>query len=109
MANARHKNTIYVDSTGSITVDAVKPILYGMIISPNADSAIIKIRETNSSGVVKVFLQLFNTESRFLNLARAYDAGGIELTSTFYIDTLTNIANIILIGSWYASDGGARG
>lgn len=109
MANARHKNTIYVDTTGDITVDAVKPILYGLILTPSADNSRIVIKESSSGGIIKLDLKIGPTESRFLNISRAFDAGGIELTTTFNITTLTNITSVILIGSWYASDGGARG
>lgn len=105
MANARHKNTIYVDATGSITVDAVKPILFGVLVTPSAANSEIVIKETDNSGTIKVAMKIEATETRLIDFA---DIGGIELTSTFYIATLTNITNMILVGSWLAPVGKAR-
>lgn len=106
MANARHKNTIYVDATGDITVDALKPILMGVILTPSAANSAIEIRESSLTGTIKLSMKIEATETRIIDLA---DIGGIELTKTFNITTLTNVSNMILIGSWLQPIGKARG
>lgn len=134
MANARHKNTIYVDATGDITVDAVKPILYGILVTPSTPTlkvdatkfiqgpagtyapmeyspvqiSTVTIKESSSSGTIKVHVILERPVTQFFDFSRG-ENGGIELTTTFNITTLTNIANVILIGSWFAPIGEARG
>lgn len=108
MANAKHKNTIYVDSTGDFTVSATLPILYGIIVTPSADDCVLVIKESSSSGTVKVYLKIVSTETRFCDFSRP-DGGGIELTPTFNITTLTNITCAILIGAWGSPIGRARG
>jgi len=105
MANAAHKNTIFVDATGDITVSAVKPILMGIIFTPSADNSRIVIKESSSSGTTKVDLKIVATESRMADFS---SMGGIELTTTFNITTLTNITSMILVGSFYQPVGKAR-
>lgn len=117
MANARHKNTIFVDSTGDITVDGVKPVLWGVLITPSAAGAVrLVIKESSSGGTTKVDLrgQQFSwTESTHtvtvsdLADTKLYDfspMGGIDMTTTFNITTITN-CTAILIGDWYLKTG----
>lgn len=105
MANARTKNVIYVDSTGDITVDAVKPILKGVVITPSAADSRLVIKESSSSGQVVVDIKLIEIETRYLDLGWME---GIELTTTFNITTLTNITTVLLYGSWNQPVGRAR-
>lgn len=103
MANAKKKNIIYVDSTGTITVDALKPQLYGVLVTPSAADSRVVIKES-ASGTVVVDIKLVEVESRFLDLM----AMGIELTSAFEVATLTNITSVCLYGSWNQPVGKAR-
>lgn len=103
MANAQKKNIIFVDSTGTINVSAVKPILYGCLITPSAADSRFVLKES-ASGTVVVDIKLVEVESRFLDLMKM----GIELTSAFEVATLTNITSVLLYGSWYQPVGKAR-
>lgn len=103
MANARKKNVIFVDATGTITVDAVKPILYGVLVTPSAADSRVVIKES-ASGTIVVDIKLVEVESRFLDLMHM----GIELTSAFEIATLTNMTSVLLYGSFNQPVGKAR-
>lgn len=105
MANARKKNVIYVDATGDITVDAIKPILYGVLVTPSADNSRFVLKESNG-GTIVVDIKIVPTESRYLDLS---GFNGIELSATFNVDTLTNITSVQLFGSWLGAVGEARG
>lgn len=106
MANARKKDVIFVDATGDITVDAVKPVLWGVLITPSAANARLVIKESSSTGTTVVDLKVEPVESRFLDLS---GLGGIELSTTFNITTLTNITTVLLYGDWLQNVGQARG
>ncbi len=109
MANARKKNTIYVDATGDITVEAIKPLLCGLVITPSAANSEFKLKETSSTGVIIIHVKIEAIESRFLDLTKFTAAGGIELTTTFNINLLTNISSVQLFGIWTAPVGNAKG
>lgn len=103
MANARKKNTIFIDSTGTITVEALKPQLYGLLITPSAADSRVVIKES-VSGVVVIDIKVDVIASRLLDVM----AMGIELNSSFEVSTLTNISSVMLYGSWNAPIGKAR-
>lgn len=103
MANARKKNTIYIDSTGTVTVDALKPQLYFLLITPSAADSRVVIKES-VSGVVVIDIKVDVVASRLLDVR----ALGIELTSSFEVSTLTNITTVLLYGSWNQPVGKAR-
>lgn len=103
MANAKKKNIIFVDSTGTITVDALKPQLYGVLVTPSAEDSYFVLKES-ASGTVVVAIKLVAVESRYLDLMSM----GIELTSAFEVATLTNITSVLLYGSWNLPVGRAR-
>ena len=98
MANAAHKNTIWVDATGSITVSAIKPVIRGILITPSAAASLVLITETDTNGTGKIEVRIDPNESRYISF---HDVGGIEITTTFFIKTLTNITSVILIGDFY--------
>lgn len=104
MANGRKKNTIFIDATGNVSVDALKPILMGVLITPSAADSRVVINES-ASGTAVVDVKIVAVESRFLDFS---GIGGVELTSTFEIATLTNITSVLLYGSWLAPVGKAR-
>lgn len=106
MANARKKDVIFVDATGDITVDAVKPILWGVLITPSAANSRLVIKESSSTGTTVVDAKIEAVETRFLDLS---GMGGIELTTTFNITTLTNMTSVMLYGDWVQNVGVARG
>ncbi len=103
MANARKKNVIFVDATGSITVDALKPILYGVLVTPSAADARFVLKES-ASGTIVVDIKIDVVATRFLDLMNM----GIELSSTFEVATLTNITSVQLYGSFLQPIGKAR-
>lgn len=107
MANAQKKNAIYIDTGAgaTITVNAMKPVLLGMMICPSADNSRVVIKES-ASGTVVVDVKIVPTESRYLDFS---GFKGIELTTTFEITTLTNITSVILYGSWNSPAGQAIG
>lgn len=101
MANTLRKASYFIDTTGSITVGAQKPVIMGMMISPSAGDSRVVIKEA-TSGVVVIDVRIVPTESRYLDFS-GFD--GIEVTSTFEIATLTNISSVILYGNWYMPTG----
>lgn len=106
MANSRKKSTIFVDSTGDITVDAIVPLLKGMLITPSAANAVVIIKETSSGGTTMVSAKVESAnESRYIDFS---GFGGIELTTTFNITTLTNITAVLLYGDWILQAGKAK-
>lgn len=128
MANARKKNFIFVDTTGDITVDAIRPILFGMLITPSIPTAkshltqlkdethlpfypvqttTVTIKESSSGGTTLFHAVQDSYNSKFYDFSR-FEGGGIELTTTFNITTLTNVTNVILYGSWLAPVGKAQ-
>ena len=128
MANSRKKNIIYVDTTGDITVDAMRPLLFGVLITPTVPAAksqlvfmtdetklpfypsqttTVVIKETSSAGTTVFHAILPSYETKFFNFS-GYLGGGLELTATFNITTLTNITNVLLYGSWLSPVGKAQ-
>ncbi len=104
MANARHKNSIFVDATGDITVDGITPIINGILITPSAANSQVVIKETSSSGTIKIDVKVVAVESMFIDFSKF---GGIQMTTTFNITTLTNITSVILYGTFTAPVGKA--
>ena len=105
MANSKKRNSIYVDATGDITVDAVVPVLMGVLMTPSAANSVFVLKETSSSGTIKVSMKIEGVESRYVDFS---GFGGIELTTTFNISTLTNITAVILYGTWTNPAGKAQ-
>lgn len=103
MANTWKKNAIYIDATGDVTVDALKPILYGVLVTPSAADSRFVLKES-SGGTIVVDIKIDVLASRFLDMLHM----GIELNKTFNIATLTNITSVILYGSFYQPIGKAR-
>ena len=103
MANARKKNVIFVDTTGTIAVDALKPILYGVLVTPSAADSRFVLKES-VSGTVVVDIKIDVLASRFLDLMNM----GIELAGSFEVATLTNITSVMLYGSFLQPVGKAR-
>ena len=97
MANAQKKNVIYVDTTGTITVGVLfRATLFGILITPSAESSRVVIKES-VSGTVVLDVKVVPLESRYLDFT---SFKGIELTGSFEIATLTNITSVQLYGSW---------
>lgn len=98
MANVRVRNVIYVDATGTVTVDALRPRLYGMLVTPSAATGRITIKESVSGTIVVDYL--------FSTLATVYisfcneNLNGVELSKAFEISTLTTISTAQLYGNW---------
>lgn len=128
MANARKKNVIFVDATGDITVDAVRPILFGVLVTPTIPTAkshleylsdetkkpfypvqttTVTIKESSSTGTTVFHVVLDSYNSKFYDFSH-FEGGGLELTATFNITTLTNVTNVLLYGSWLAPVGKAQ-
>lgn len=100
MANARRKNAYYVNETGTCTVDALKPIIRAISITPSAADSRVIIKESNN-GTVVIDFKIATNESRFISF-ESLKEGGIEVTSTFEIDTLSSIESVILYGDFLA-------
>ena len=108
MANAQHKNSIYVDSTGSVTVNAVNPRFKKIWITTTGAGAIFRIKETDNSGTIKVEFAAEGTYKRTseggpfgqYTSKRTYELDfgelGLDMTSTFYISAVTNCVAVIL-------------
>jgi hypothetical protein len=101
MANTRHRNSIYVDTAADITVDAIQPVIYGVIITPNAEDSEFTL---SSGGVTKIHIKIVPTETRIARFEQ-----GIEINQTFTIVSLTNIADVILWGAFLKETVRARG
>ncbi len=104
MANARKKDVIFVDTIGSVTVDALKPVMYAIMITPNAVDSRVTIKES-ASGTVVLDVKIEAIETRYISFEAII---GIELNTTFEIATLTNIDSVLLYGHWKAPVGRAR-
>jgi hypothetical protein len=94
MANSLKKNSYYVDSEGTITVETQKPIIMGILITPNAAESRVIIKES-VSGTTVIDVRVAIQESRYISF-EAFN--GIEVTDNFEIDTLTAIDSVILYG-----------
>lgn len=104
MANSRKKDVIFVDTIGSIVVDALKPVLYAIMITPNAVDSRVVMKES-ASGTVVLDVKIEAVETRYLSFEAIR---GIELNTTFEITTLTNIDSVLLYGNWKQPVGRAR-
>lgn len=107
MANARKKNVIYVDATGTITVDAIRPILLAILVTPSAATGRFTLKES-VSGTVVVDILFSVLASQYISFVDGNILNGIELSSSFEISTLTTIASAQLIGRWDLPTGRAR-
>lgn len=104
MANGRKKNCWYVDTIGTISTDALTPILCAILVTPNAPDSRVTIKES-VSGTIVVDVKIETMESRYIDFM---DFMGINLTQNFEIATLTNIDTVILYGVWGAPVGATR-
>ncbi len=98
MANALKKNVYHVDSIGTITVEAQQPVLYAILITPNAADSQVIIKES-VSGTIVLDVRIATTESRYISF-EAFR--GIELRGSFEVTTLTNIDRCLLYGYFLA-------
>lgn len=98
MANAIKKNSIFVDTVGDLTVSAMKPMLKAIMVTPNAANSRVTIKES-SGGTTVLDITIESVETRYISF-EAF--GGIELNTTFDIETLTFIDSVILYGEWKA-------
>jgi hypothetical protein len=105
MANERKKNAIYINEVGTVTVDALKPICYAILITPNSGDARLIIKES-VGGMIILDIVIGAKESRFIDFG---DLKGIELTSNFEVTELTSIDSVIMYGEWLQPVGRARG
>lgn len=106
MANARKKNVIYVDATGTITVDAIRPILFSILVTPSAATGRFTLKES-VSGTVVVDILFSVLASQYITFGEGLFKG-VELTSSFEVATLTTIASAQLYGRWDLPTGRAR-
>lgn len=90
------KNAIYVSATGTVTVEALKPRLLGVMVTPNAANSRLVIKES-VSGTIVVDITIETVETRLLTF-EAFN--GIELNSSFEVSTFTFLDTVILYGSW---------
>lgn len=107
MANTVWKNTAFIDTAATgITFDAVVPKAYGLLLTPSAANARIIIKETNTSGKIWLdFKAESGNESRFISWQ---EMGGLQITSTIYIATLTNVQAAFLYGDFFLQAGKAQ-
>lgn len=105
MTNARKKNVIYIDEAGIISVDALKPICYAIMVTPSEENCRITIKES-VEGLIVIDVLIALKETRFIDFG---DLNGIELTSEFEISTFQNCESIIMYGSWLQPVNRARG
>lgn len=99
MANTIKRNVIFVDALGSIAVEAVKPILREIIITPSANDSRFILKES-VGGTTVLDIKITNTESRHIPLRQE-----IELSQIFAITLLQNVSSVILIGDWRLATG----
>lgn len=104
MANLLKKNVLFVDAIGNVTVEANKPVIYGIMITPNAVDSRVTIKES-ASGTIVIDVKIENVETRYISFEAFL---GIEVRSTFEITTLTNINTVLLYGSFRATTNTAR-
>lgn len=92
----RRRNTIYVVDTGSVTVDAIKPILLAIMITAQTAQCRIQIKES-VGGVIVLDTRIEADETRHLSFT---DFGGIHLSQTFEISLMENVGVVMLYGVW---------
>lgn len=102
MANARTKNIIFVDATGDITVDAARPRIWGVLVTPSAANSVVVIKNTSAAGQTIFNLKIEGIESRYVDFS---GMEGTEITSTFNITTLTNVTSVMLYGEFMTKAG----
>ncbi len=83
-------------------MDAIVPILKGVLMTPSAANSRLVIKEASSAGVTILDMKIEGVESRFIDLS---GLGGIMLTTTFNITTLTNITSVQLYGEFFLAAG----
>lgn len=105
MANARKKQAIYVDTVGTVTVDALRPLLVAFLITPNAADSRLIIKE-NVSGTIVIDVKIETIESRYISF-EAF--GGLNLNQSFEITTLQYIDSVVLYGFWGTPTNKAQG
>ena len=92
----RRRNAIYVVDTGSVTVPAIKPVLLGLMITPQFSQSRIIIKES-VGGVIVLDVRIEADETRHLDFS---SFGGIHLYQTFEIETMQDVGCLILYGIW---------
>lgn len=107
MANAQKKNIIYIDATGTVTVGALRPVLFAILVTPSAATGRFTLKES-VSGTVVVDILFSTLESKYISFVDGNNLHGIELSQSFEIATLTTIASAQLIGRWDLPTGRAR-
>lgn len=105
MANEQKKNVLYIDTKGVITVQAVIPVCYAIMITPSAENARVTIKESEG-GMIVIDVAIQFNESRYIDFG---DLHGIALTKNFEVVTLENVDSVIMYGSWKQPVGAARG
>lgn len=104
MANTLKKNCLFIDTAESITVDAQKPVIFGIMVTPSANTCRVIIKES-ASGTTVIDIRIASQESRYISF-EAFD--GIEVRSTFEVSELTNIDSVVLYGRFQANTNTAR-
>lgn len=100
MANSRKNDSIWCDTTGDVTVDSPRPVLYGVLLRLSAAAGSVVIKESSSTGTIKFEYEVASDgDSRFIDLGMLSKGRGIVLTPTFHI-TVTNLTSCILYGDW---------
>lgn len=97
MANARVKNCIYVDTVGTITVPAIRPVLFAVMLTPSVIAGRVIIKESVGGTIILDYI-FKDVNSAFLNFHNG-DMHGIYMSSSFEVSTLTTIS-VILYGQW---------
>ncbi len=92
----RTRNSIYVVEEGTVTVPAVKPILLGMMITPQYSQCRLIIKES-VGGTIVCDVRIEADETRHLDFS---GFGGIHLSQTFEIADMTDVGVCILYGLW---------
>ncbi len=98
MAYSVKKNCIYVDAAQSITVSAMKPLIKGILLTPNAANSRFVLKES-ASGTVVIDITIETIESRYMSF-EAF--GGIEVNTIFEVSTFTFLDSVILYGEYKA-------
>lgn len=94
--NIRRRNCIYVVDIGSIQVPAIKPILFGMMITAQDSQCRFQLKES-VNGVVVLDVRIEADETRHLDFS---GFGGIHLDQTFEVTVMDRVGCAILYGHW---------
>lgn len=98
MANARSKNTIFIDSTGDISVDAVKPKLRGILFTPTGTSGRFVLKHNSSAGTTIIDIRSTDIQTDGSQWIW-FGEGGIDLSSTVNANVVTNCV-VMLYGEF---------